>query len=103
MDWLMVPVRRNRLLEKLLSSDVKADLLVLFNQNPSFTERTEDVARRIAKTPREIEDDLKDLLDVGFLSKKNVGGNELIRYDRKRAAEIRELLSSQITKSLESE
>ena len=103
MDWQMVPVRRNRLLEKLLSSDVKADLLVLFNQNPSLTERTDGVARRIAKTPREIEDDLKDLLDVGLPSKKNVGDNELIRYDRKRAAEIRELLLSQITKSLESE
>lgn len=98
----MVPVKRNRLL-KLLSSDVKADFLVLFNQNPGLTGRTEEVARRIVKTPRRTEDDLKDLLDVEFLSKKNVGGNGLICYDRKRAAEIRELLSSQITKSLESE
>jgi hypothetical protein len=99
----MGPVRRNRLLKKLLSSDAKADLLVLFDQNPTLIEGTDEVARRIARTPREIEEDLKDLLDLGFLSKKNVGGNELIGYDRKRAAEIRELLSSQISKSLESE
>jgi hypothetical protein len=99
----MSPVRRDRIIEKLPSSDVKEDLLVLFNQNPTLSEGTDRLAGRILRTPKKIADDLKDLLDIGFLSKENVGGNELIRYDRKRAAEIREILETQIAKSLEPE
>jgi predicted transcriptional regulator len=93
----------SRLFEKLLSSDAKADLLVLFNENPSLTDKTDGIARRIGRESSQIDYDLKDLIDIGLLAKKGEGNAEVIRYDPKRAAEIRELISSQIQKSLESD
>ena len=102
-DCHMTSLEENRLLEKLLSSDVKADLLVLFNENPTLADRSDGVAKRIGRTPSQIADDLKDLMDVGLLFKKTLGRTEVICYDPKRAAEIRELVSSQIMDSLESD
>jgi len=102
-DCHMTSLEENRLLEKLLSSDVKADLLVLFNENPKLAERTDWVAKRIGRTPSQIDNDLKDLMDVGLLFKKAIGKSEVICYDSARAARIRELISSQIMASLESD
>jgi len=99
----MSPVRRDRIIEKLFSTNVEPGLSALFNQNPMLTERRERPTRRIAIRPKEIEDDPKDLLGVGFALKENVSGNELISSDRKRAVEIREFLTSKISKSLEPE
>jgi len=102
-SWQMPLPMHARILDKLLSSDVKADLLLLFNENPSLTERTDGIARRIGRTPDQINDDLKDLIDVGLLFKKSLGSTEVICYDRKRASEIRELISSQVSEALESD
>lgn len=102
-SWQMPLPKHGQILDKLLSSDVKADLLLLFNESPSLTERTDGIARRIGRTPDQIDDDLKDLIDIGLLFKKSLGSTEVICYDRKRAAEIQELISSQISEALESD
>ena len=82
---------------KILSSDVKADLLIPFNKNPRLVDRTEGLARRIGRRPAEIGDDLQDLVDIGLLKKRQLRGSEEICYDPKRAAKIRELLSTYIS------
>lgn len=95
-----MPYAKN-VLHKILSSDVKADLLVLFNKNPRLADRTEGLARRIGRRPAEIGDDLQDLVDIGLLKRRQVRDSEEIHYDPKRAAKVRELLSRYITTALE--
>lgn len=90
-----------RIIEKLLSSDAKADLLVLFNKNPGLTDDSAHVARRVRRSPSQIDDDLKDLIDIGLLVRKKIRGSERICYDRKRAKEIQMLIAHQIKARLD--
>jgi predicted transcriptional regulator len=84
------------LLDKLLSSDVKAELLALFHGSPGIIDRLDGVARRIGRTASEIEADVKDLVDLGVLLEKKFGGSEVIYFDRKKDAEIRQVISDRI-------
>ena len=86
---------------KILFSHIKADLLILFNKNPRLADRTEGLARRIGRRPAEIGDDLQDLVDIGLLKRRQLRGSEEIRCDPKRAAKVRELLSTYIATVLE--
>jgi len=94
---------RNRILDRMLESDAKADLLVLFSNHPTLREEQIRLAKRIGRRSEEIDDDLKDLIDLGFLSRRVVGNREVVCYDEKRASKIRRIISSQITTSLEAD
>lgn len=62
-----------RVQDKLLSSDVKLDILALFHSNPGRLGGVEDVARRIGRSAPEIEKDVQDLLDIGILQRNSEG------------------------------
>ena len=99
----MSNTRKAALMDKLLSSDAKAELLLLFNNDPLLQEENDMLAKRIGRRGEEINDDLKDFLDIGLLRKRRVGNKEVVCLDRKRAAEIHKIIASQIAFSLESE
>jgi len=86
--------KEKQLLDRLLSSEVKADLLSLFHRNPGLIDRMDGVARRIGRTAAEIEADVRDLVDLGVLFKKKFSKSEVIYYDRKRDAEIQQVVSN---------
>ncbi len=94
-------LRPRRILDKLLSSSVKADLLTLFNENPTLSGRPRKIAEKIGRKHTEIGSDLKDLQEIGVISRKRIRGSETIRYDRRRAAEIHKILATYIETILE--
>jgi predicted transcriptional regulator len=87
-----------KVLDKLLSSDVKLCILELFHNNPGLLDRLEGVALRIGRSTSEIEKDAKDLLEIGILQRKKIGSSEVICFNVKRDGEIQELISNQILK-----
>jgi predicted transcriptional regulator len=84
------------MIDRLLSSDVKADLLALFHSNPGLTDSIDGVARRIGRAASEIEADLKDLIDLGALSKKTTGESEVIYCDRNNDVKIQQIVSNRL-------
>lgn len=90
-----------RILNKLLSSNGKADLLTLFNENPRLSERPEKIAEKIRRRPSQIRSDLEDLQEIGVIARKRIRGSKTIYYDRRRAAEIQRILASYIETMLE--
>ena len=84
------------MIDRLLSSDVKADLLALFHNNPGLVDRIEGVARRIGRVASDIEADVKDLINLGALSKKRIGRSEVIYCDRKSDMEIQQIVSNRL-------
>lgn len=68
----------SEILNRLLSSEVKADLLVLFHKNPGLIDSMDGVARRIGGRTNSIEADVKDLVDLGILRTKRIGRSEVI-------------------------
>ena len=82
------------ILNRLLSSEVKGDLLVLFRKNPGIIDTIDGVARRIGRTGDSIENDVKDLVDLGVLERKRVGKHEAIFLDRKRDGEVQQIIGN---------
>ncbi len=72
----------NELLSRLLSSEVKADLLVLFHKNPGIMDTMDGVARRIGRTANVVESDVEDLVKLGLLRKKRIGKIEVVLLNR---------------------
>lgn len=83
-----------KLLDRLLSSDAKAELLVLFHKNPGLIDTIEGVARRIGRTGAEIDSDVRDLVNLGTLEAKKFGELETIRLDRNKDKNIQASLES---------
>jgi len=76
---------------------------VLFRQNPGIIDTNEGVARRLGVDPDAIDKEIQELIDVGFLRKREFGKYEVISLDEKRDREIQEsataFLVSKIVKS----
>jgi hypothetical protein len=85
-----------QLLDRLLSSEVKADLLALFHSNPRLVDSIEGVARRIGRTASEIEADVKDLIDLGVLVKERFGKLDAVSFDTNINKQIQEIISNQL-------
>lgn len=85
-----------QILSTLLASEVRGDLLVLFHRNPGLIDTIEGVARRIGRTPASIQSDVRELIKLGVLKEKKVGGADVIILDRARDREILESVADRI-------
>jgi predicted transcriptional regulator len=78
------------LLQRLLSSEVKTELLTLFHANPGLVDTMSGVALRIGRTGKEVEGDVSDFVDLGLLMKRSLGSErlEVVQLNRTRDREI---------------
>ena len=60
------------LVEKLIGSETKAELLMYFHDNPDTTDTIEGIAEKIRRDPHEIERDITDLVELGLLEEVRV-------------------------------
>ncbi|PYS59423.1 MAG: hypothetical protein DMF76_16505 [Acidobacteria bacterium] len=86
----------NRLFEMLISTEVKGDLLVLFHKNPGLIDTHEGVARRIGRIANSIEADVRDLVTLGILKVRQIGGREVLLFDRSKDRETQETIVTQL-------
>lgn len=84
----------SELLQRLLSSGTKGDLLVLFHKNPGLIDDLDGVARRIGKVAKAVEADVKDLVDLGVLATKRVGNSEAIFLNREKDKEVQDVVEN---------
>ena len=84
----------SEIMDMMLSSEVKADLLVLFHKNPGLIDTIDNVARRIGRSGSAIEKDVKDLAELGILKVRPAGKFEAIYLDRERDSEIQNIIAS---------
>lgn len=83
--------RPPKIFERLLDSDVKADLLTLFHNNANLTETPEGLARRIGRSPTEVQNELNDLVELGILDRV-----EVYSFGLDRDKEIQDAISKQL-------
>ena len=86
----------NRLFEMLISTEVKGDLLVLFHKNPGLIDTYDGVARRIGRIAKSIEADVRDLVTLGILKVRQIGGREVLLFDRSKDRETQETIVNQL-------
>jgi hypothetical protein len=89
----------NELLDSLLSSETKTDLLLLFHRNRGLIDTVQGVARRIGRKGDSVESDLNDLVELGVLGKKRIGKSEVVFMNRARDKEIQDIIASHMRNS----
>ncbi len=86
------PPTKGDLIEKLIGSEAKAELLTYFHQNPDSTDTIEGIAGKIHRNPKDIERDVSDLVELGLLQEVRV-----VSYDRARDQELQREISKRLT------
>lgn len=86
------------LLTKMLSSDIKADLLTLFHKNPGIIDTEDGVSSRMGLPPESIHRDVRDLVRLGILQSEKFGAYIAISLDVKRDKEVQSLLGKYFQK-----
>ena len=92
----MPPIPEN-LLNRLLSSGTKAELLVLFHRNPGLIDTVEGIARRMGKKGHAIESDVSELAKDSILQKKRVGNSDVYFLNREKDKEAQKDIANYIT------
>ena len=80
-----------KLFERLLDTDVKADLLTIFHNNDNLSDTPEGLARRLGRSPGEVQQELDDLVGLGILRKV-----EVYAFGLDRDKEIQDAISKQL-------
>jgi KaiC/GvpD/RAD55 family RecA-like ATPase len=89
---LPITKRPPKIFERLLDSDVKADLLTLFHNNANLSDTPDGLAKRINRTPTEVQNELNDLVELGILEKV-----EVYSFGLDRDKEIQDAISKQLS------
>jgi len=87
------------LLQRLISSEIKTDLLTLFHRNPGLVDTITGIALRIGRSDAEVAGGVKDFLDLGLLTKRTLGKTkmEVIQLNRSRDREIQASIERYVT------
>jgi KaiC/GvpD/RAD55 family RecA-like ATPase len=99
-----VSTRKKRSLEKLLDSDVKAELLTFFHGNPRTVDSLRGLAVRLGKKPGELEKDLNELVGMGLLREQklySLDPDRDVRLQKEISDELRETTVRQEQEPLE--
>jgi len=87
----------NSMLSKLLSTETRGELLILFRKNPGLIDTSEGVARRIGRQSKNIEAELKDFVELGLLKTKRIGISDIFYLNTERDKEIQEIVTAHIS------
>jgi len=85
-------MRKADLIEKLIGSEIKAELLMYFHENPDSTDSIEAVAKKIRRDPVEVEREVIDLVELGLLQEV-----KLISFNKLRDQELQREISRRLT------
>jgi len=100
-DILSVPAENGKeLLQRLLASEVKGELLTLFHRNPGLVDTMDGVARRIGRSRPEVEADVKDFLDMGLLKSIQAGKMSLVSFNVEKDKEVQASLAEYLRRAV---
>jgi KaiC/GvpD/RAD55 family RecA-like ATPase len=80
-----------RIFERLLESDIKAELLTLFHNNPTLSNSAGALAKTIGRSVEEVQPELEDLSQLGILKKV-----EVFSFDLEKDKELQESESKRL-------
>jgi predicted transcriptional regulator len=87
------------LVDSLLGSDVKAQLLVLFRRNPGLIDEMEGIGRRVGRRKESLEAAMKELVEIGVVEQRRIGGTAVYSLNGRKDAEIQREVGNYLMKS----
>ena len=90
--------QRIRLFEKLISTETKAELLILFHTYPHLVASLDELAGRLGRPSKEIRKDIDEFVRMGLINE-----NPVYSFNRERDRELQNSISRQLQDTLGSE
>ena len=84
------------LLDRLLSSTIKIEILILFRKNPNLIDSLEGIASRIEHSSSEVTPEVEDLVRLGIISKVSRDDAEVYLLDPEEDRKIQKAISEYI-------
>jgi len=88
-------LKQRNLFEKLMGSEAKAELLMVFHDEPEITDTLEGLAKRINKDAKAVKDDVEDLVELGLLTEV-----KLYSFNREKDLELQGEISYQLAEGI---
>jgi len=85
--------------EKLIGTEIKAELLRLFHMNPGILDTVESIARRIGRMPKDVEIEISTLVELGVLRKERFGKLDVLSLNTSKDKEVQKKLAALIEES----
>lgn len=90
-----------KLFEVWVDSDLKAQLVVFYNNNPGVVETPEGLARRLGTSLEAIRGTLDDHIRLGLLRERRLGEKTVLMFDRERRAAMQSMIVDSIRRRTE--
>lgn len=84
------------LMGKLMGTEIKAELLRLFHMNPGILDTVESIARRIGRMPKDVENEISTLVELGVLRKERFGKLDVVSLNMGKDREIQKKVAELI-------
>ncbi len=91
------------LFEAWVNTDLKAQIIVFFHQNPGVIETWEGLARRLGTDVSALKKQLADHLKLGIFEVRDLGDKTVIVYDAGRRKAVQEEMVSSVERRLREE
>jgi len=82
----------HELSEKLIGTEIKAELLRLFHMNPGILDTVDGIARRIGRMPNDVKTEISMLVELGVLRKERFGNLDVVSLNTSGDKEIQRRL-----------
>jgi len=86
--------------EKLIGTEIKAELLRLFHMNPGILDTVESIARRIGRMPKDVENEISPLVELGVLRRERFGKLDVVSLNTSKDREVQEKLAALIERGV---
>lgn len=91
----------HKLFEIWVDSELKAQVVIFYNNNPGVIETVEGLARRLGMSPVALRDAVADHVRLGLLSERKMGDKTVLIFNRDRRGQIQELIMDTLRRRLE--
>ena len=90
-----------KLLEVWVATDLKAQVVVFYHNNPGVIETMEGLARRIGTSVETLQGEIADHIQLGLLRERKVGTKTVLVYNQSARNHIEEFIHKAIKKRME--
>lgn len=89
-----------KLFEVWVDSDLKAQVIVFYQNNPGVIETIDGLARRLGTNVDKLRHDIAAHIQLGFLHEKKVGDKVVLVYDRQQHKAIEDFIAEELRKRM---
>lgn len=90
-----------KIFEVWVDSDLKAQVIVFYQNNPGVIETVEGLARRLGTNVEKLRQEIAGHIALGFLRERKVGDQIVLVYDRQQHNNIQDFITKELKKRMQ--